>query len=721
MITRAQTLLKNIFGYDSFRPLQKEIITHVLSQKDTLVIMPTGGGKSLCYQIPALIFKGLTVVISPLISLMKDQVEQLQEVGVKAVFLNSSLPRELYRRNVEKIKRGEIKLLYVAPETLLMPRTLDFLSTIRVDCLTIDEAHCISEWGHDFRPEYRDLVQAREQFPDAVCAALTATATPRVRQDIINCLGFKASDEFLASFNRENLYIQIVPKTDPFFQIIDFLEQYPDQSGIIYCFSRRQVDDLCLDLEERGFSVKPYHAGLSDSDRKTHQELFIRDDIRIMVATIAFGMGINKPNVRFIIHHDLPKNIESYYQQIGRAGRDGLRAHCLLLFSYGDIRKINYFIQKMEPDEQRFARDHLDALIRFAETDICRRIPLLSYFGETFDATECGLCDNCLSREKELTDITIPAQMFLSCVKRTGERFGAFHIVDVLRGSDSQKIRKFNHQNLSTYGVGDEFSKKQWLHLSRQFITKGLLNKDPQHGSLKITEKAVSILKGLDHIMGTLAPVEIKIPKAGLIEEKYDQGLFNLLKDVRKDLAVDADMPPYVIFSDKSLIQMAAFFPQTREDFLQIHGVGHRKMEKYGKMFLRIIGRYCESNQITPPTRRATHRDSIRPSQKRRRYIEVGEAFNNGRSVQELMDRYRVKQSTILNHLFRYLHEGNLLRSEDLINQSRLPKDKQKRVFTSFDRLGTEKLRPVFEALNEEVTYEELHLLRLHYVCHSGE
>jgi ATP-dependent DNA helicase RecQ len=720
MIAKAQTLLKNIFGYDSFRPLQKEIITHVLSQKDTLVIIPTGGGKSLCYQIPALIFKGLTVVVSPLISLMKDQVEQLQELGVKAVFLNSSLPRETYQHNVEKIKRGEIKLLYVAPETLLMSRTLRFLRTIQVSCLTIDEAHCISEWGHDFRPEYRELVQVREQFPDAVCMALTATATPRVQHDIMNCLGFKTSDQFIASFNRENLYIQIVPKTDPFFQVIDFLEQYPDQSGIIYCFSRRQVDDLCIDLEDRGFSVRPYHAGLSDIDRKKNQELFIRDEIRIMVATIAFGMGINKPNVRFIIHHDLPKNIESYYQQIGRAGRDGLRAHCLLLFGYGDIRKINYFIQKMEPDEQRFARNHLDALIHLAETDICRRIPLLSYFGETFHSTQCGMCDNCLSREKELTDITIPAQMFLSCVKRTGERFGAFHIVDVLRGSDSQKIRKFNHQNLSTYGIGTQFSKKQWLQLSRQLITKGLLTKDPQHGSLKVTEKAVSVLKGSDRIMGTLAPTEIKVPRDRFIEE-YDQGLFNLLRDVRKDLAVDADVPPYIIFSDKTLIQMAVFFPRTQEDFLQIHGVGRHKMEKYGKIFLRIIDRYCESNQITPPERRVTDRSKTRPSQKRRRYNEVGEAFNKGSSIQELMERYRVKQSTILNHLFHYFQEGNPLRSEDLITLSRLPKNTQKRVLDTFERLGIEKLRPVFQALNEEVNYEELHLLRLYFVSRSRE
>lgn len=718
MITKAQTLLNNIFGYDSFRPLQKEIITHILSHRDTLVIMPTGGGKSLCYQIPALLFKGLTVVVSPLISLMKDQVEQLREVGVKAIFLNSSLPRDIYQRNVDKIKRGEIKLLYVAPETLLTSRILDLLHSIEVNCLTIDEAHCISEWGHDFRPEYRRLIQVRELFPEAVCMALTATATPRVQKDIKQCLKFKESDEFIASFDRKNLYLQIVPKTDPFYQIVNFLEQYPDQSGIIYCFSRRQVDDLCMDLDERGYSVKPYHAGLEDIERKTNQELFIRDDIRIMVATIAFGMGINKPNVRFVIHHDLPKNIESYYQQIGRSGRDGLRAHCLLLFSYGDIRKINYFIQKMELEDQRIARNHLDALIRLAESDLCRRIPLLSYFGESFDTMECGMCDNCLSSKKDLEDITVPAQMFLSCVKRTGERFGTFHIVDVLRGSDSQKIRKFNHQKLSTYNIGGQYSKKQWLHLSHQFITKGLLKKDSDHGSLQMTDKAVSVLKGLDSVHGSLAPAEIVTPKPKLQDLKYDQGLFNLLKDIRKDLAVDADIPPYVIFSDKTLIEIATYFPQSKEDLLRIHGVGLRKMEKYGMLFLRIVKRYCESNQIEPQIGRLTKRKGCRPSQKKRRFMEVGEAFNQGRSLQDLMDRYRVKQSTILHHLYRYLEEGNPLRSENFIALSRLSKHEQDRVLNTFQRMGTEMLRPIFEALNEEVPYEELHLLRLFYMSH---
>src|SRR5512138_2678190 len=349
------SVLKDTFGYDTFRPLQQEVIENVLARRDTLAIMPTGGGKSLCYQIPSLLFDGLTVVVSPLISLMKDQVEQLRAFGVPALFLNSSLAPQEYQENMEYVRRGEVKLLYVAPETLLTPRILALLAEIKVALLTIDEAHCISEWGHDFRPEYRQLVEVRKRFPEAVCLALTATATARVRQDIRATLKFTSTNEFIASFNRENLYIEVAQKRDPFAQTLEFLERYKDQSGIIYCFSRKQVDELAAALERKGYSVKPYHAGLEDDERKRNQELFIRDDVQIIVATIAFGMGINKPNVRFILHYDLPKSVEGYYQEIGRAGRDGLPAHCLLLFNYGDIQKLKYFIEQKDEAERRVA------------------------------------------------------------------------------------------------------------------------------------------------------------------------------------------------------------------------------------------------------------------------------------------------------------------------------------------------------------------------------
>ena len=391
-----QSILKDTFGYDTFRPLQREVIENIMAHRDTLAVMPTGGGKSLCYQIPALLFGGLTVVVSPLIALMKDQVEQLRAAGVPALFLNSSLQPEEYQQNMAWVRDGSVRLLYVAPETLLTPRLFDLLSSVKVDLLTIDEAHCISEWGHDFRPEYRQLTEVRKRFPQAVCLALTATATTRVRSDIKSSLGFAKSNEFVASFNRENLYIEVRPKQDAAIQTVRFLERFKDQSGIIYCFSRKQVDELAYYLERHGHKARPYHAGLEDDERRRNQEAFIRDDIQIIVATIAFGMGINKPDVRFVLHYDLPKSIEGYYQEIGRAGRDGLPAHCLLLYSYSDVAKLKYFVNQKEGVERQVAQQHLDAIVRFAEDETnCRRKPLLNYFGEAYTIPNCKNCDNC--------------------------------------------------------------------------------------------------------------------------------------------------------------------------------------------------------------------------------------------------------------------------------------------------------------------------------------
>ena len=598
MTDRAKTILGDVFGYDEFRPLQREIIGNVLKKRDTLVIMPTGGGKSLCYQIPALIFKGLTVVVSPLISLMKDQVEQLAELDVPAIFLNSSLSNEEYNRNVERLMKNGVKLLYLAPEALLTPRMLSLLSSLRVDCLAIDEAHCISEWGHDFRPEYRQLVEVKSRFPSATCIALTATATPRVQEDIKSNLKFDASNEFIASFNRENLFIQITPKSNPVSQTIKFLKKYPDQSGIIYCFSRRQVDDLYEILKSKGYSVRPYHAGLSDVERTQNQELFIRDDVHIIVATIAFGMGINKPNVRFVIHYDLPKNIETYYQEIGRAGRDGLRAHCLLLFSYADIQKIKYFINRKNDNEQRIANIHLNAMLQFTETEVCRRRPLLTYFGEDYSTEKCDMCDNCLAGERKLVDITVPAQKFLSCVKRTDEVFGANHIIDVLRGSQSQKVLKFGHENLSTHGIGKEYSRKQWFHLARQFIQKGLMTQDAEYEGLKLAGKAYDVFKGSEIVLGILEEehIEDRKGKGRETEHEYDSVLFEKLRKKRKELADKAGIPPYVIFPDKTLIEMAAFSPRSEESLLHIHGIGPVKYKKYGTIFLDIIDGYCREH-----------------------------------------------------------------------------------------------------------------------------
>ena len=602
MIDQARSILKKVFGYDEFRPLQSDIIANILAKTDVLVVMPTGGGKSLCYQIPALIFEGLTIVISPLISLMKDQVQQLTQSGVAAAVLNSSLSPEAYRRNVRLVKQKEAKLLYLAPEALLKSNMLELLSAVNIECLAIDEAHCISQWGHDFRPEYRRLAEVRDHFSDAVCVALTATATPRVREDIKTSLNMDRGREFVASFNRENLFIHIHPKDNPLDQTIQFMRNFPDQSGIIYCFSRKQVEDLSAVLANEGFSVRPYHAGLSDQDRHRNQEAFIRDDVQIIVATIAFGMGIDKPNVRFVVHFDLPQNIEGYYQEIGRAGRDGLKSQCLLLFSYGDVQKIKYFIDQKNDHEKRVANIRLSSLLRLAETEVCRRIPLLHYFGEDYTIDKCNMCDNCLSEKKELVDITVDAQKFLSCVKRTGETFGSNHLIDVLRGSQAKKVLQFGHHKLSTYGIGENYSKKQWQQLSRQFLHKGLMVQDMEFGSLKLTAKGWDVLKNDLKIWGQL---EQKAASAPTVKETvklddldYDRELFEILRKTRKALADGAGVPPFVIFADKTLVEMAAYFPQSSDNFLDIHGVGKVKAKKFGTLFMQVIGSYCRDNQI---------------------------------------------------------------------------------------------------------------------------
>ncbi len=595
-IETAKERLKTVFGYDSFRPLQERCIQNILNKQDTLLIMPTGGGKSLCYQIPALIFDGLTIVISPLISLMQDQVRQLVALGVPVALLNSSLDAEDYDANIDLIRSGKAKLLFLAPETLVKSDTREILEGIRVDCLTIDEAHCISEWGHDFRPEYRQLFSIRQDFPDAVCLAVTATATEHVRADIRRNLNIRAANELVASFNRANLFYEVIPKSDPITQTIDFIGRFPDQSGIIYCFSRKQVEDLSKALIKKGFSVKPYHAGLSAEVRSKNQELFIRDDVQIMVATIAFGMGINKPNVRFVLHYDLPKNIESYYQETGRAGRDGLPAHCLLLFGYGDIQGLRYLInQKTNEEEKRVASAHLNTMVHYAETELCRRISLIRYFGEDYTVEACGLCDNCLNPKKPTHDLTDAAQKFLNCANRSGQRFGAMHLIDILRGSESDKIKRFAHDKHPSYGKGIEYSTRQWQSLIRQFIQKGLLWQDHEaFGALKLTAKSSDILKGEARLIG-FPPAE-EIVKAARVKAydaaaagPYDKDLFEKLRRKRKELADNLGVPPYVVFSDKSLIDMCRKLPKTLDDFAKIYGVGEKKIKSYGDIFLKFI------------------------------------------------------------------------------------------------------------------------------------
>lgn len=708
--------LKHVFGFDDFLPLQEEIVAHLLQGKDALAVMPTGSGKSLCYQLPAMLLDGLTVVVSPLIALMQDQVEQLRELGIPAAFLNSTLRYEAYLQTVQDARQGRVKLLYAAPETLLRAETLRLLEQSNVSCLAIDEAHCISEWGHDFRPEYRQLASVRQRLPAAVCLAVTATATERVRQDILSSLDISEAGEFLASFDRENLLLRVEPRSDGLSQTLAFLEGHRGEAGIIYCGTRNKVDDLAAELQARGWPALPYHAGLDAETRRQNQRRFTHGDETIIVATIAFGMGINKPNVRYILHHDLPKNLDSYYQQIGRAGRDGLPAECLLLFSYGDVQGINFFIQQEALAQQRGARWRLDAMIAFAETNGCRRIPLLAYFGEEFEAERCDHCDNCLAGDREHDDLTLPAQKFLSCVKRTGEIFGMTHIIDVLRGSRAKKILARSHDQLSTYGIGQEFSKKEWQYLARQFIQQGLLSQDMQHGSLRLTPLAYEVFRGKE-VWGTLPTTTIET-RTVAEELPYDRELFGRLRARRLALAEAAGVPPYVIFSDRTLVEMASYFPQSPDSLVEMHGVGAVKLAKYAGEFLPVIQRYCQQHGLAERKKQQERRS--RPSSSRSgvdRTTQIARWYNEGLPVPEIAAQEGIKQDTVLQHLVRAAFKGTPLRHDGLQALSRLSPNEQEKVMTAFREHGPEFLRPVYDSLDGHITWEELRILQLCYLA----
>ncbi len=588
--------LKDTFGYPAFRPLQRDIIETSLAGRDVFALLPTGGGKSLCFQLPALLRPGLTVVVSPLIALMKDQVDQLQAVGIPATFLNSTLGAEESRRRLRGLHNGEWKLLYAAPERLMLDNWQENLTAWNVSAIAIDEAHCISEWGHDFRPEYRQLSRLRSLLPDVPVMALTATATERVREDIVRHLKLRDPHTFVASFNRPNLFYRVIPKDQPLRQIVDFAGRRRDESGIIYCATRSATERLAESLTSRGLDARPYHAGLSASERSLHQELFLRDETRIICATIAFGMGINKPNVRWVIHHDLPKNIEGYYQETGRAGRDGLPSDCLLLFSPGDAAKQTHFIDEMSSDrEQQVAREQLRQMIHYAESASCRRHSLLSYFGEQ-TADSCEGCDNCLE-PRATYDGTIPAQKFLSCVYRIRQAgnfgVGINHIVEVLTGADTDKVRRWNHHRLSTYGIGRDLSRPEWAAIARELLRLGLLNQTgggfPQ---LEITSDGIEALRSRRVIELTrplLSPTRSRrtAHRAGEIE--CDETLFTRLRTVRKKIADEKQVPAYVIFGDATLRQMARDYPLSSEALTLISGVGSRKLKEYGAPFIAAI------------------------------------------------------------------------------------------------------------------------------------
>jgi ATP-dependent DNA helicase RecQ len=727
-IPQIRHILQQTFGYPHFRPLQEEIITNVLCKRDTLAVMPTGSGKSLCYQLPAMLFPGLTVVVSPLIALMEDQVLELREWDIAAAYLNSTLSYSAYIKTTARLRASEVKLLYAAPETLLRPETLVLLEKCQVDCLVIDEAHCISEWGHDFRPEYRQLAGLRARLPKAVTLATTATATHRVREDIKASLEIKSANEFVSSFDRENLVLIVNDKISALAQTRAFLDSHKGQSGIIYCATRDQVDNLTAKLETLDYPVLPYHAGMDDETRRAHQHRFHYEDGLIIVATIAFGMGINKSSLRFILHYDLPKNIESYYQQIGRAGRDGLPADCLILYSYNDVQTNRYFIEQVPPELRRGSEMRLKAFLNFIDTQTCRRKPLLAYFGEKYASANCGACDRCLTDkpeeplapqkkpqtdvdlESDKVDLSVPTRLLLTCAQETGEIFGADHLIDVLRGSRRKKVLKFGHEKLSSYNAGRCHTKKQWKSLIAQFIRMGLIERSLKHGSLKLTGEGKAVLQGRE-VWGSLPRPEAKIvsPKSA----GYDTALFEKLRALRSRLAEERGLPPFIIFHDRSLIEMATNFPQNCESLKQIYGVGQRKLEKYGPNFLSVISAYCIENKIKNTQKPDILVSPLASQSGQRRTVYIWEQFQAGKSIAEIAAELGFVQSTILEHLKRAHATGLPIYLQGLKANSQLTPEEGQQVLATFFELGDAKLKPVFEALDGDVPYEELHLWRL--------
>lgn len=596
--TKLYGTLQKVFGFREFRPDQERIIRAILEKKDVFAVMPTGGGKSLCYQLPAVLLPGTCMVISPLISLMKDQVDSARSNGIHAAYLNSSLSAEEQSLVLNDLLSNSLDLLYAAPERFTLNHFQEMLGQVNISMVVIDEAHCISEWGHDFRPDYLSLSSLVTLFPAVPVTAFTATATHKVQQDILDKLKLRSPFIVRASFDRTNLFYDIRFKENISKQLVTLLKNNPNKAGIIYRTSRKSVNETATMLQAKGFRALPYHAGLNEDERRKNQEAFIRDEADVIVATIAFGMGIDKSNIRFVIHADLPKSIENYYQETGRAGRDGEPAQCIMLFSQSDIPKVRFFIDTIVDETERTrALTALQKVISFASTTVCRRKTLLDYFGETYPHDKCNSCDICLGT-REVVDCTVEAQMLLSAIARTEERFGATHIVDIVIGSKNKKIYDFGHDRLKTWGVGKNRSKKFWRLLIDELLAQKVIAKsEGLYPALYFLEKAVPVLKN-EAKVEMVRIQEKKTAKRKRIEETgtYDNDLFELLRALRKQLADEQGIPPYIVFSDRSLRDMAALLPRSPEDMLSVSGVGEVKLQRYGKQFLDLIRRYCEEH-----------------------------------------------------------------------------------------------------------------------------
>ena len=610
MLEQAQRVLKDIFGYDSFRGRQGDIIERVANGGDALVLMPTGGGKSLCFQVPALLRDGLAVVVSPLIALMDDQVATLEELGVAAAALNSTLSAEQQRDLANRIKRGEVKMLYLAPERLVQPRMMAFLQSLDIALFAIDEAHCVSQWGHDFRPEYLQLGQLAEIFPHVPRIALTATADKRTREEIVTRLHLQNAERFLSSFDRPNIFYRIVPKEQPRKQLLAFLSERRSDAGIVYCLSRKKVDEVAQFLCDQGFPALPYHAGLPSDTRAANQKRFLNEEGLIMVATIAFGMGIDKSNVRFVAHLDLPKSLEAYYQETGRAGRDGLPADAWMAYGLQDVVMLKQMLQNSEGDERHKRLEHhkLDAMLSLCEETRCRRQTLLAYFDEEMPQP-CGHCDNCVDGV-QTWDATEPARQALSAIFRTGQRYGTGHLIDVLLGRENEKVRSFGHQHLSVFGVGKARAEGEWRTLFRQLVARGLADIDIEgYGGLRLNDSCRPLLRGevTLELRRELKPqTSVKSssasPASQLVRgEEREQ--WEALRALRRKLAEEHGVPPYVIFPDSTLLEMLRSQPTSLSEMATVSGIGARKLERYGEAFLEVLGGQAETPKVVADIR----------------------------------------------------------------------------------------------------------------------